>query len=158
VRHRAVGPADPFIPTDGDCESYLTIGNGRSDTGSPAADGTISVTTPGTITIDVSSTQPLAHVDFFVQALGKLIPVGTLAALDGSATVDLTWDGTIDGQPAPAAPYPSIAVRADPADPTAPDVCNRHSDEVHLSPNGLPTYDYGSSFSIGASFVVAGQN
>jgi hypothetical protein len=87
--------------------------------------------------------------------LGKLIPIGTPAVLDGSATVDLTWDGTIDGQLAPAASCTMIAVRADPADPTVPDVCNRHSDEPHLSPNGLPTYDYGSSFSIGASFVVA---
>ena len=157
AQHRKDAAADPFTPTDGDCESYMTFKNAHSTTGSPRPDGTIDVNTPGTITVSATATQPLANVDFFIQALGQLVPIGNLPALDGTATATLTWDGTINGQPAPATTYTVIAVRADPADPTIPDVCTRHSDQPHISPNGLPSYDYGSSFTIGANFVVAGH-
>jgi hypothetical protein len=155
TRYQADALAAPFTPTDEDCESYVTIANPRSSAANVATDGTLAIQTPGTITVDISTRQPLGNVEILLRVNGEgdLVLVGSLPSLETTATVDLSWDGTINGEPAPAATYANLAIHADPADTSNPDACTNLPAETYKD-GKLYSVNYGRSISLGAGFAV----
>ena len=156
TQYQADAAAAPFSPTDEDCDSYVTITNPRSNATNVATDGTLAIQTPGTITVDISTSQSLGRVEILlrVNGSGDLMLIGSLPSLETTATVDLTWDGTINGEPAPAATYGNLAVHADPADTTNPDACTNLPAETYKD-GKLYSVSYGRGISLGAVFVVS---
>ena len=156
TQYQADAVASPFSPTDEGCDSYVTIANPRSNAANVATDSTLAIQTPGTITVDISTSQPLGHVEILlrVNGAGDLVLIGSLPSLETTATVDLTWDGTINGAPAPAATYDRLAIHADPADTTNPDACTNLPAETYKD-GKLYSVNYGTGINLGAAFVVS---
>jgi len=129
----------PLTPTDMPCPFYIHGDQPRSE--DPAASVVhdyLSVSPGSTITVDLTATQPLGAVTFGLESIGFAnepgrdfpavvdvsgVVVGMLDSLAGNATVELTWDGTVDGVPVPSGYY-SITIGAEPADPNNPVGCS----------------------------------
>ena len=118
--------ADPYRVTDGPCVVYvdLTTNLGGADVQA--------ITPPATFTVTLTAHQPVASLVFEVIADATTDPSGAarvvLARLDeltDTATVTISWDGTIAGAPAPPGTY-LLSLRADPAE-ESPTACSPDS-------------------------------
>jgi len=135
---KATAAENPLIATDMPCNFYLR-GDAQSDDPSATDEGGYLTVPPGaTITVDLSTSQPLANVRIWVgsasftgtppgQDLGAVIT--TLDELTDSASVDLTWDGILKGAPARPGNY-SISVTAERADPSDTTQCSAGSSDT----------------------------
>ena len=105
---RAAAANNPLTPTDNPCSFYIRASDPvATPQVTQRADGLWTTTTPGAFTIDITTTQPLGTVTVGVTSLGSsdLIPLAMLEDLDDTATVEVAWDGTDNGQPAPPGDY-----------------------------------------------------
>lgn len=96
--------------------------------------------TPGTITIDATASQALVDITISVRTTPKdvLVAVGHIAQLDQtSKTVDLTWDGTVNGVQVPPGDYNQFVIQATPAAET-PTACS-----ASTTTTSSWTYDFG---------------
>ena len=124
----------PLEPTDLACTSYLQATPRSNDSLATVVNDQLVVPLGTPITVDVTATQPLANLMFRLTAqplsgtpgadVGGVV-LATLGTLTGSATVDLTWDGTLtNGEMAPAGEY-GLWIAVQSADPTDINMCER---------------------------------
>ena len=126
--------AHPLTPTDLPCGFYVHLDNARSNDPAAATDGDVVVVPAGaTVIVDVSASQPLRNVTFGLEETTppdanhstdlSSVTLATLDQLTSPTSVELTWDGTINGTPAPPGSYTVSYGDATNAYPT-PGSCN----------------------------------
>ena len=114
----ATAAQNPLTPTDNPCAFYVRASDPvETAEVTQGADGGWTTTTPGTFTVDLSTTQPMGTVTLIIRSLNSsdTTPLVVVEDLDDTATVDVTWDGFIEGQPAPPGDY-TVSIKATPAD------------------------------------------
>jgi hypothetical protein len=127
--------ADPLTATDMPCGFYVNIDNIRSADPAATTDeqGVLVVPAGATVTVDLSSTQPLGTVTFGLTEDTppdpnhstdlRNVTIATLDQLDQPTSIQLTWDGTIDGTPAPPGTY-TVSYGAAASSNPSPGSCN----------------------------------
>lgn len=133
---KAAADANPLSPTDMPCGFYLRGTNAQSDNpNAEQSNGVLSVPAGGdtvaTVTVDLTTRQPLGAVTIGLEAefnspSGTVdttsVTVGRINHITDTATVSLTWDGTINGAPAPPGTY-RVLVDAQPSNPADDTQC-----------------------------------
>jgi len=127
--------ADPLTPTDMACGFYVHIDNAHSADPAATTDdrGILVLPAGATVTVDLSTTQPLGAVTFGLTEDTPPDPnhstdltnvtLATLELLDQPTSVQLTWDGTVDGTPAPPGSY-TVSYGAAASSNPSPGSCN----------------------------------
>ena len=88
-----------LTPTDMPCGFYLRV--------EAVGGGAVLAILPNSVPVDLSTTQPMATVTLSVRSATDTrdIPVLTVTHLTDPQHLEVSWDGMIDGAPAPAGDY-----------------------------------------------------
>lgn len=118
---RSTAANNPLTPTDNPCVFYIRTSDPvATPQVTQRADGVWTTTTPGTFTMDISTTQPMDTVTIGITSPNSsdIIALAVLEDLDDTQTVQVTWDGIANGETAQPGDY-DVSIKATPADTNA---------------------------------------